>query len=134
MRVFRKSAWALLLLVLGACSNTTTETEPTATVRGVVRDNFGSTIPNVVLQLYRTGRTARVARSDGSGTFSFRSIESGTWQLEVTVPNGYVLPPIQKNPAPVEIDGGGTVSVTVSLSRKTTTPPPIGGPGISSAN
>ena len=55
------------------------------TLTGIVKDPTGAVIPNAQVQATNTGTQARFeSTTDGSGTYSLRSIPIGVYQLAVS--------------------------------------------------
>jgi plastocyanin len=105
----------LLALCLAACSGD--DGGPAIPGRGAVTgsvvDEATAPMAGVALAMTRPGSMAQEATSAGNGTFTFTSLEVGTWALAFTPPEGFQGAAQQQNP----------VSVTVQADVTTTVPP-----------
>ena len=77
-----------LLLVVGLAPASFAQTTGSATLRGTVKDANGAVVPNaaVVLVSDRTGQERRIT-TGGEGTYTFASVDPGTYTLKVEAAN-----------------------------------------------
>jgi hypothetical protein len=75
----------VLFLVLIAAAVVCPAQDISGTLTGIVKDSSGAVIPNAQVQATNTGTQARFeSTTDGSGTYSLRSIPIGVYQLTVS--------------------------------------------------
>jgi Carboxypeptidase regulatory-like domain len=92
-----KAAWML-------CACSAALLAQTATLRGVVTDASGASVPSAKVSLTREGRTAATQTSDSSGAYTFNRVEPGEYRIEASAPH-LVLP----NPNAVTLRAGPNV-------------------------
>ncbi|HVF29080.1 MAG TPA: TonB-dependent receptor, partial [Pyrinomonadaceae bacterium] len=123
----RSSRWALLafalLLVVGLAPQSFAQTTGSSTLRGTVKDPAGAVVPNatVVLVSERTGQERRITTGD-EGTYTFASIDPGTYTLRVESANfktseqtGLVISPSSTVGSDVTLEvGAASETVTVT--------------------
>lgn len=75
----------VLFFVLIAAAAVCPAQDISGTLTGIVKDSSGAVIPNAQVQATNTGTQARFeSTTDGSGTYSLRSIPIGVYQLTVS--------------------------------------------------
>ncbi len=132
MSVFRSNWWAPLVLVLlvglvgYACSSggdNGTEPPPgpqTGSLTVTVQDENGAGVQAVTITVTK-GTTTQTGVTSTAGTTSFQNLETGSWQVSMTAPQGFVIPPTQNNPVSVTVSANQTATTTMRLQRPATT-------------
>lgn len=87
----------------------------TGTVSGTVSAG-GAGVAGTALTIERAGVT-RNTTSSATGTFSFSSLDAGSWTLGITAPAGFELAAGQNASVPVTVTAGQTSTVNVSLEE-----------------
>lgn len=110
MRISSFAALLLLPLVTAACGSDSPSgnTQPQfGSVSGSVTA-AGAGVSGATLELSRAGSSSRSATTNASGDFQITQVETGTWTLTVTLPEGF------------DIVGSNSTSVTVAANQTTT--------------
>lgn len=94
---FGRGAWSAVLLVLGvvlwSCGEDGGTTTPETTTIEVAVTADGSPESGVSVALYEQGggTALETAMTGSDGTATFTGVEPGTYEVELTVPSGFVL-------------------------------------------
>lgn len=84
----------------------------TGTIQGEVSDRSGGVVPDALIEVRNLETNAtRTARSDGNGSFSFLSMQTGNYELSVSKP-GYATT-VQKN---IVLTVGQAISLKIPLT------------------
>ncbi|HUP88218.1 MAG TPA: carboxypeptidase regulatory-like domain-containing protein [Longimicrobiales bacterium] len=83
-------------------------TTVTGSVKGTVVDNTGAGVASAAVQLSAAGQTTRNTTTSSTGSYTFESVATGLWQVNVSPPIGYGSGPVQ--------------TVTVSANAEATAP------------
>ncbi|MDX1645855.1 MAG: plastocyanin/azurin family copper-binding protein [Longimicrobiales bacterium] len=112
---------ALAVLVAAACGddsdNGGTDPQTTGTVSVTVRAD-GSARAGVQVQLFSPGATSATATvtTNSNGIASFSSVEEGSWEVAVVVPEGLALADGEEGRKTVSVVAGQTTSSSFSLT------------------
>ncbi len=81
----RRFLWSICLaLCLSCLSLNPLFAQQTGSISGIVQDPGGGALPKATIALHGAGNLARQSTSDPQGHFSFTSLASGTYSLNVT--------------------------------------------------
>ena len=97
------------VVLSAACGGTTDPIGVTddGSIRGIVTDNTGASVPNAAVALTGNAQAARSTNSGVDGVYTFADVPVGTYTLTVTPPAGFT------------IGAAGTASVTVASGAQT---------------
>lgn len=118
------AAVAVALVGCGGGDSGGHTTEPVVvlgSVSGSVVDGGGAGVTGVAVEMSRTGHTAHRSTTASGGAFSFQSVATGTWTVDVTPPTGFERDPAQAFPVAVTVSGNQTTSTTLRLKATPTT-------------
>ena len=86
-------------------------------VRGLVRDQNNSAVPNANVELRAAGAASRTTITDGEGSYSFSAVAPGSYTIAVTPPTGFQLGS-STGLAAVTVVGGQQANVTTMVLQK----------------
>ncbi len=102
----------------GGNGNGVTPPPETGNISGAVETTDGTGVSGATVQASKTGATTRNATSGSDGSFGFENLETGTWSLDLTPPEGFEVAPGQSIPASVTVSADQTANVTLNVREK----------------
>lgn len=114
-----------IALALSACSEDPARPRAhlegdVAEVRGTVVLAIGAGLPGATVELARNGVVSRSAKTDADGQYAIGVPESGTWELQLTLPVGYALPPGAPGTILVNFATGEVVTLDLDATHNLT--------------
>lgn len=130
-RVRRNAVRALVLVVAGlvsawavACGGdgnggvTPPPDDETGSIAGTVETSDGTGVPGADISASMSGASTQQATSGSDGSFGFQDLETGTWSLDMTPPDGFEVDPSQNLPASVTVSADQTSNATLLVRQE----------------
>lgn len=112
------SAWAVACGGDDGDGNGVTPPPETGNIEGAVQTADASGVAGASVEASKSGASTQTATSGSDGSFGFQDLETGTWALDLTPPEGFEVDPGQQLPASVTVSADETSSVTLLVREE----------------